>query len=457
LKKGSDLLPLGTGTLARMPLGASAPREILEDVVTADWAPNGEDLAVIRQTPEGKHRLEYPIGHVLQESFSINWIRVSPSGSLVAYVEDGSDGRTTIGVVDAKGGKRTLTAGWSHVRGPVWSRSGGEILFVAGRGVADAAVRAVSLSGRERVLFWLAGGSLTLHDVAADGRLLIERATSRSGISCLVIGEIRERELGWLDRSELLDLSDDGRTVLFADGGEGGGVRGAVFLRKTDGSPAVRLGDGDPQAISPDGKWALSLTLTDPPELELLPTGPGSPKKVPVDGIKPLAGRFLPDGRIAVFHSAPGEPPRLSVVGVEGGRPMSVVVPGVNAAGGIAFSRDSKLVAYATRERQVRAVPIAGGPPRAVAGPPLEHGERVFQWSADERFLFTVKTDDIPARIWRLDLDTGSKTLWKEIRPADTSGIVGLFGVRMTPDGRSYAYSYVRIDSSDLYVAEGLK
>jgi hypothetical protein len=303
----------------------------------------------------------------------------------------------------------------------------------------------------------LAGGSVTLHDVAADGRLLIERATSRAGISCLAPGENRERELGWLDRSELLDLSADGRTILFADGGEGGGVRGTVFLRKTDGSPAVRLGDGNPQALSPDGKWALSLTPTDAPELELLPTGPGSPKKVPVEGIKPIFGRYLPDGRIAVFHSAPGEPPRLSIVGAEGGRPMNVAVPGVTATGGIAFSPDSKLVAYATRERQVTVVPITGGPPHAVPGLPLEHGERLFQWSAEGRYLFTVKIDDIPARIWRLDVETGTKTPWKEIRPADTSGIVGLFGIRMTRDSRSYAYSYVRIDSSDLYVVEGLK
>jgi Tol biopolymer transport system component len=457
LKKGSDLMPLGTGTLARMPLGGSAPREVLEDVIRADWAPNGEDMAVVRLTPEGKNRLEYPIGHVLDESFYIDWVRVSPSGDLVAYREEGADNRTAIAVVDGKGAKRTLTKGWGYLRGPVWSRSTGEIFFVAGRTPDDAALRAVSLSGKERVLLSVGGGFLIVHDVAADGRLLLERSTVRTSVSCLAPGENRERELGWLDRSNLEDLSEDGRMILFAEVGAGGGARGAVFLRKTDGSPAVRLGDGYPASLSPDGKWALSLTPTSPPELELLPTGPGSPKKVPVEGIRPNFGRFLPDGRIALFHSAPGEPPRLSLIGMEGGKPTSLSVPGVAATGGIAFSPDSRLVAYATRERRVTVVPIAGGPARALPDAILEPNERLFQWSADGHSLFTIRSDDIPARIWCLDIETGKRTLWKEVRPADASGLVALYNFRVTRDGRSYAYSYSRVDSSDLYVVEGLK
>ncbi len=453
LKKGSYLTPFGTGTLARMPLGGSAPREVLEDVLFADWAPNGEDMAVVRLTSEGKNRLEYPIGHVLEESFFLGKIRVSPSGDLVAYTEWGADNRAAIGVIDRKGAKRTLTKGWGYLWRPEWSRATGEIFFVAGKTTADAALRAVSLSGRERVLLSTVGGSLILHDVAADGRLLLERGTSRGGVSCLAPGENRERELGWLDGSRLRDLSEDGRTILFAETGEGGGARGGVFLRRTDGSPAVRLGDGEPQALSPDGKWALSLTPTSPPELELLPTGPGSPKKVPVEGIKPFAAFFLPDGRIIVAHSAPG----VSVVGSEGGRPTNILIPGHSATGGLAFSPDSRLLAYATKERQVTIVPIAGGPPRAVPGAILEPSERLFQWSADGHYLFTVNSDDIPARIWRLDIETGKKTLWKEVQPADASGLISLSSFALTRDGRSYAYSYSRVDSSDLYVVEGLK
>jgi eukaryotic-like serine/threonine-protein kinase len=457
MKKGSYRVAEGKGTLARMPLGSSTPREVLEDVLLADWAPNGEDMAVLRLTPEGKNRLEYPIGHRLDESSSFrSSIRVSPSGDLVAYAEYGEDKVWAVRVIDRKGGKRTLTngsLGWDF-GGLAWSRAGGEILFVAGKTNADEALRAVSLSGRERVLLSSAGGSLYLHDVAADGRLLLERQASRIGIACLPPGENRERELGWLDDSRLRDLSEDGRTILFFEGANGHGAReNGIFLRNTDGSPAVRLGDGDPQALSPDGKWALSLTPTSPPELELLPTGPGSPKKVPVEGIGILSARFLPDGRIVVVRRAPGA--LLSVVNPDGGPTTNISSPGYSIAGGYAFSPDSKLAAYATKERRITIVPIAGGPPRVVPGE--ENNDLIFQWSSDGRSLFTIKDDDIPARIWRVDIETGRKTLWKEIQPADTARFIGFYRFKVTRDGRAYAYSSRRMESSDLYVAEGLK
>ena len=62
---GELALSLG-GTLARVPLTGGAPREMIEGVRDADWSPDGQSLAVIRDV-EGKRRLEYPIGKVLYE------------------------------------------------------------------------------------------------------------------------------------------------------------------------------------------------------------------------------------------------------------------------------------------------------------------------------------------------------------------------------------------------------
>ena len=42
-----------TGTLARLPLGAEAPRELLENVREADWSPDGSGLAIIREVGAG--------------------------------------------------------------------------------------------------------------------------------------------------------------------------------------------------------------------------------------------------------------------------------------------------------------------------------------------------------------------------------------------------------------------
>ena len=61
-----------TGTLARLGMtGGGAPKEILEDVQFAEWAPDGQSLAVVRQQG-GKVRLEFPVGRSLYET--AGWI-----------------------------------------------------------------------------------------------------------------------------------------------------------------------------------------------------------------------------------------------------------------------------------------------------------------------------------------------------------------------------------------------
>jgi len=60
----------GTGwlehRLARVPLSGGSPREVLDNVLDADWSPEGQ-LAVVRSS-EGKCTLEFPIGHTLYQN-----------------------------------------------------------------------------------------------------------------------------------------------------------------------------------------------------------------------------------------------------------------------------------------------------------------------------------------------------------------------------------------------------
>ena len=108
------------------------------------------------------------------------------------------------------------------------------------------------------------------------------------------------RDLSWLDYSLVRDMSADGRTVLFTEGGRGGGANYGVYLRRTDGSPAVRLGDGDAAALSPDGKWAITSPVGTPRQRVLQPTGPGRARPLTEDAINHLRARWFPDGsRIA--------------------------------------------------------------------------------------------------------------------------------------------------------------
>ena len=454
LGKGSFQSPATPGTLARVPLGGGAPRELMENALAAAWAPDGENLAVAVRAPSGKVRLEYPVGHAIEESFFLNpnSIAVSPRGDEIAFVEEDS-----IWLSDRNGKRRRLTQGLTAVTSLVWSRPSNEIVYFGQRGSGDGALRAMTPSGKERVV-WPGTPGYILHDMAPDGRALVERTTSRRGIACVPGAGAPERDLSWLDSTSLRDISRDGSQILFSETGEGGGLNGDVYLRHTDGSPAVRLGNGNAENLSPDGKWALTVSRGASPEIVLLPTGAGSPRKIPVEGLKPLAAIFIGDGtRIAVFHSAPGEPPRLSIVGVEGGRPRPVPLTGLNADTGIALSPDASRVAYATLERRLVIAPLAGGAPTPVGATVLGACEFVTDWSADGRFLIIQNGCDIPSATSRVDLQSGQRTPWKSFEPADRAGLISIGEVRFTPDGAGYAYTYTRVVSSDLYVVNGLR
>src|SRR6202035_368787 len=57
----------GRAMLARMAISGGAPREVLDDVQSASWSPDGSSLALARHTSTG-YRLEYPIGNVLYQT-----------------------------------------------------------------------------------------------------------------------------------------------------------------------------------------------------------------------------------------------------------------------------------------------------------------------------------------------------------------------------------------------------
>ena len=98
--------------------------------------------------------------------------------------------------------------------------------------------------------------------------------------------------------------------------------------------------------------------------------------------------------------------------------------------------------------------PLAGGETKAIAN--LDPDETVIRWSGDGHYLFLRKLE-APALldIYRLDLATGRKDLWKKLKTPDSVG-VQIGQLAMTPDGSSYAYSFQR-DSSTLYLAQGLQ
>jgi eukaryotic-like serine/threonine-protein kinase len=307
------------GTLAVAPLGGGAPHELLEDVQDADWAPVGSQLAVVRRVGAGTSRLEYPIGHVLYESPGfIHHPRVSRDGQRVAFLEDRS--RVTLGglvaVVDLSSRRSELTAEWPSAKGLAWSPRGDKVWFTAGEVGAHRALRAVDLRKRQRLVL-ASPVSLTLRDAASDGRVLLTRDDERTALVGLPPGQSVEKDFSWFDRSGVVDVSADGNTILFGD-------RFGVYVRRTDGSPPIRLGLGGsfPTGLSPDGRMVMATTGS-ATQLVLLPTGAGEPRLLPAHGISSYWGAvWFPDGhRIIVNGREPGHGPRSYVQDLTGGAP----------------------------------------------------------------------------------------------------------------------------------------
>ena len=460
---GEMLLALGSrphdaflysGTLARVPLVGGAPREILNNVEWADWSPDGNSLAVVHRV-NGRHRLEFPLGKVIYEADGwIGNLRVSPKGNMVAFIDHPQprDDGGSIAVIDSSGKKRVLSDGWDSIQGVAWSPSGSEIWFSATRTGGDRSLYAVDLAGNVRLLARVPG-ELTLLDVSREGTVLLTRGNDRAGMIGLAPGETKERDLSWLDWSVPSSLSPDGKQILFQEAGEGGGPKYAIYIRGTDGSPAIRLGEGSGMSLSPDGKWALARQNTVPARLILLPTGVGEMRPVKDDGLNHTSAAWLPDGDHIVFSGIEaGHGMRLYVESISDSRPKAISEEGVAAS--TILSPGGDLVADIGPDGKIYLYPIAGGNPRLVPG--VEPSEVPTGWSEDGRELFVVQRGEIPAKVTRVDIATGKRTLWKSLEPADSAGIDTIGRVLLSRDTRSYVYSYVRT-LSDLYLVEGLK
>ncbi|MGD0180093.1 MAG: protein kinase [Terriglobales bacterium] len=460
--------PVGTwinvGTLARAPLAGGAPRPILEDVEWADWSPDGNSLAVVRNVG-GRDRLEYPIGKVLYET-SGGWIsypRISPKGDVVAFMDhpnQGDDGGS-VAIVNTSGHKTELTREWYGTQGLAWSPDGKEVWFTASELGLFHYITAVDLSGKHRLVTRVPG-SLVIFDIWRDGRVLLARADRRREVMGLDPGATKERDLSWLDYSYPADLSADGKTLLFDEEGIGGGVQYgdaqdltyAVYVRNTDGTPAIRLGEGGASALSPDQKWVIVVTPIAPGQLRLLPTGAGETQSLTTDNINHQWARWFPDGKRLVFSgNEPGRGVRFYSQDIAGGKPKAISPEGVDAQN-FAISPDGQMIAGIGPDQKGYLYPAAGGEPRPVNG--MDPGDIPINWSQDARSLYLCRTGEVPAKVYRLELATGKKSVWKQIAPLDPTGVSTIGPILMTPDGKTYVYGFHRT-LGDLYLVEGLK
>jgi eukaryotic-like serine/threonine-protein kinase len=443
-----------SGMLGRAPSGGGAPREIAAGVQYADWSPDGATLAIVRPVA-GKMKLEYPIGKVLYET--AGWVshpRISHDGKLIAFIDHPfeRDDSGTIAVVDLSGNKKTLSGQFVSAQGLAWSPNN-EVWFTATTSGSSRELRAVTLSGKERLVY-LGTGTLTLHDIFKDGRVLFSRDDMRAGMIAMAPGESKERDLSWHDWTIPRDLSNDGKLVSFDETGEAGGETGEIYVRGTDGSPAVRLSDGSAPSLSPDGKWVLGRSFSLQHAILKLPTGAGESGTISTGDVQAHQAFFFPDGRhILLTGNQAGHGLRIWVEDPGSGALQPISPEGATVRRRGCISPDGKQVAARDPEGNLAIYPVAGGKPLLV--PSSESGEEPVQWTPDGKSLL-VGRREIPARVFEINLTTKERKPLQSFMPADPTGLFGNAAPTFSSDLKSYVYTYERI-TSDLYVVEGLK
>ncbi len=446
---------LFSGTLARMDMSGGAPRNVAQSIQDADWSPDGESLAIIREV-NGLSRLEYPIGNVLFETAGyVSDMRFSPRGDQIAFFEHPFryDDRGSVDVVDLKGGKKVLTGGYSGIQGLTWSFDGDSVYFGgAANGDTNYLIFAVTLSGKTRTVL-ASTDCLWPYDRDKKGNLLATGNSNQEIVNALAPGAAFERDVSWLASSGSPNLSPDGKQILFTENSSSANSNYSLLLGGTDGSPVARLGEGAALGISPDGQWALSLVPGPPSQIVMNAIGSGEKRVLPSGGIETYAlGEYFPDGkRVLVCGNEAGHRSRCYVQEIAGGPPRPITPEGT---GGGLVSPDGKSVLARDSDGKYFMYPVAGGAPVPVSwiGP----DETVAQWTSDGRAILVFHQKEIPSRVEKIDMSTGHRTLVRILGPAGRAGALEIAAVSFSAGEKAYAYSYVK-NISLLALIEGVK
>lgn len=445
-----------SGTLARMTLGSS-PRPIAEDVREADWSPDGVTMAVVRDLGNVRDSLEFPVGtEIYQANGYLNNPRVSPDGNSVAFVEHKLrfDDRGWVKVVTRDGKVTTLTEELFGVFGLAWTDQGRSLVFSGNTsGASFLQPMIVPASGQEpaRPAFGVPARFIVM-DALADGRWLAVREDLSVGVRAMVPGQDSERDLSWIGTTGATALSRDGEWLLMADVGLRGGPNYGVVLRKTDGSQPLRLGEGLPQGLSPDGKWAAAI-ISEPGSLVLYPTGPGAAAPVDIAPIeRPNSSQWFPDGSaLLVCGTTASRAPRCYRVNRDGAPARPLAAEGVVAN----LAPDGTTLLLALTDGRHQLSTTDGGAPRPAAG--LRPGDRLIAWSRDSQAVYVQSGIQVPAQVERVVLATGARTFVRQLTPSGVGTVTSLYVADWVDDGRWYAYRFTSLPSTLFVVSGGVR
>ncbi|MGC2618244.1 MAG: protein kinase [Acidobacteriaceae bacterium] len=442
------------GTLARV-VSDGAPKPEIDDVQAADFTPDGSALAIVRYVPDKiACQVEYPIGKVLYSEQGIGDLRFSPNGKYLAFAThtNFTDDRGNVVILRSTGEQVAVSPLVESLQGLAWSPSGDEVWYTSP--LESGEIHAMNLSGKVRTPLSVPG-RLFLRDISPTGQLLANQGITRRGIIVATEDGKTQRDLAWLSYSFLRDLSPDGKLILFEEEGASSAAY-TVFVRGTDGSAAIPIGEGYGLALSPDMQWALADKLGDKVnEVWLLPVGAGEPRRLSPPNLAPGIGAgFLPSGNQVIYIAREsGRPMRTWIQDLKGGPPRSLTPEGV---AGFVVSPDGQWMIAGDRQNvevgtPTVLVPLAGGPIQPIKG--LAPHELPLSWTADGQLYVASRLVEGVAHVDKLNPHTGARTPWRDIPLPTTSGSDTSW-IDITPDGHTWALEY-RLMLSDLYTVSG--
>jgi Tol biopolymer transport system component len=446
---------LRAGTLARAALAGGPAKEMLTEVVAADWSEDGKDLVVVRSGANG-HKLEFPAGSVVFETSSrLLAVRLSPDRRLVAVSEHPilGDDRGRVLIVDRAGKTVAKSVEFASLNGIAWPPGGREVFFTASEVGADNSLRALGVDGHARQVLD-STGRLVVHDVAPDGRVLLERTTLRTEMMHRRAADKEDRELSWLDYSGAVALSSDGKTVLFYESGEGGGAEYATYLRGFDGSPPVRVGSGRALDLSPDGSLVLTVDIRDPSAIDVTPTGPGQARKLRIPSLVAHEdGGFLADGRRVFVMGRQDSGVRSTwLTDLDGSSPRQLPLPPGRFLAQDTFSADgSRFIADCPDGKYPCLYDTERGDPKVIPG--TERGWMGVAIDLRGRLYFRDRTPWRVEKLYRVE--NGRAIVLGELAPRDRAGAAGMLDVAVSADGEAWVYTFLR-RLSELHVVSGL-
>lgn len=434
------------GTLVRVPAIGGTPRALVENVTYGDWGPDGEHMAINR----AGRGCEFPIGRQIVTECA--FIRVSPKGDLVAITR-----ANAVDIFNLSGEPVVTDNSLAAVFGVAWSPDGREVWMTGSEsgGAHDRALYALNLRGTRRLIARIAG-ALTIFDVAPDGNAaLVGTGAGWNGVNAGRADGGEEQPLDLFGRSAIAGLSADGKQVLIEETRE---VGTGAYLRSTDGKKPIRFEGYTARGLSPDGAWILVNPRGNLSQLQLIPTGAGEQRAVPLNPGLELTGvnrehvaLWSRDGRrLFAWLHAKGESVVAQLYVREGEQPWQAITPPM-PPGQFAVSPDGRSVAVRAPDNVVTIYSTAGQPPRRLDD---ERG-RPTHWSADGHLVLS-DPQRFPARLYRRHVITGQIEPWRTIAPPDPSGVMLVGRVFIAADDQFYVYQYSR-GLNDLYLVRGVR